>query len=97
MVSADNIHLDDTTPAFTFQGSCLNGHPETHNNLGYALLQQGAITTVSSARVSTNVCFNYGSTPDPKPTSGQNANLTYHYLMRIMQDQSAGHAADLEP
>ncbi len=92
MVSADNIHLDDTTPAFTFQGSCLNGHPETHDNLGYSLLAQGAIATVSASRVSTNVCFNYGSTPDPKPTSGYNANLTYHYLMRIMQDQSAGHA-----
>ena len=32
--SIDNSNLDNTTPSFTFQGSCLNGYPEVANNLG---------------------------------------------------------------
>lgn len=90
MTSADNTHLNDATPAFTFQGSCLNGYPEMTTNLGYSLLQQGAIGTVSASRVSWNAVF----TPpgDPNPLSGTNTNLTYHYAMRIMQDQAAGKA-----
>lgn len=90
IASAENTHLNDNTPVFTFQGSCLNGYPEMANNLGYALLQQGAIGTVSASRVSWNAVFN--PTWDPNPQSGTNANLTYHYASRIMQDQAAGHA-----
>ncbi len=44
--------LDDTKPAFVFQGSCENGHPEDPNNLGYSLLRNGAIGTISASRVS---------------------------------------------
>jgi len=90
IISADNSHLDDTTPAFVFQGSCLNGYPENTNNLGYSLLAQGAIGTISASRVSWNYCFNPAL--DPNPLAGNNSNLTYHYAMRIMQDRSAGHA-----
>ena len=90
IASADNVHLDETTPAFTFQGSCTNGNPEVANNLGYALLQRGAIGTVSASRVSWYAIFN--PLWDPNPQSGTNENLTYHYACRIMQDRSAGHA-----
>lgn len=88
--SADSSSLDDSVPAFSFQGSCLNGYPENTNNLGYSLLKQGAIGTVSASRVSWNAVFN----PDhePNPSWGTNAELTYHYAMRIMKDQPAGHA-----
>lgn len=44
--------LDDSCPAFTFQGSCSNGYPEASDNLGYSLLKNGAISTVSASRVS---------------------------------------------
>lgn len=90
IASADNTHLNDATPVFTFQGSCLNGYPEVTNNLGYALLRQGAIGTVSASRVSYNSVFNPAI--DPNPSSGLNANLTYHYASRIMQDRATGHA-----
>jgi hypothetical protein len=90
IASADNTHLNDATPTFTFQGSCLNGYPEVTNNLGYALLQQGAIATVSASRVSYNSVFNPAT--DPNPLSGLNKSLTYYYASRIMQDQAAGHA-----
>jgi Mg-chelatase subunit ChlD len=90
IASTDCSSLDDTTPAFTFQGSCLNGYPENSDNLGYSLLEQGAIATVSASRVSWNACFDPAW--DPNPASGTNANLTYHYAMRIMKDSSSGHA-----
>ena len=88
IASTDCTHLNNATPAFTFQGSCLNGYPENSSNLGYSLLKQGAIATVSASRVSWNSCFNPAF--DPNPASGTNANLTYHYAMRIMQDRPAG-------
>jgi hypothetical protein len=57
--SASNIfnssmcpQLDDAYPSFTFQGSCHNAYPEYSNNLGYSLLKNGAIGTVSATRVS---------------------------------------------
>ncbi|MBU1420641.1 MAG: hypothetical protein KKD01_00470 [Proteobacteria bacterium] len=90
LTSADTTHLNDGTPAFTFQGSCLNGYPEVSDNLGYALLQQGAAGTVSASRVSWNSVFN--PIWDPNPQSGTNANLTYHYTTRMMQDQATAHA-----
>lgn len=88
--SPDCASLDDSTPVYTFQGSCANGYPENSNNLGYSLLKQGAIATVSASRASLNSCFNPAF--DPNPLSGTNANLTYHYAMRIMQDTSSGRA-----
>ena len=44
--------LDDDHPGFTFQCSCSNGTPEASNNLGYSLLKNGCISTVSASRVS---------------------------------------------
>jgi hypothetical protein len=83
--SSDTGSLNDSTPAFTFQGSCLNGHPETHNNLGYALLLEGAVATVSASRVSWE---QHGAwTPDiNKP--GYNHNLAYYYDAKIMNTAS---------
>jgi len=50
--SSDCGDLDDDYPSFTFQCSCLNGYPESTSNLGYCLLKNGAIGTVSASRVS---------------------------------------------
>lgn len=88
--SADCSSLDNSKPAFTFQGSCLNGYPENTGNLGYSLLVNGAIATVSASRVSWNYCFNPPG--DPNPSAGNNANLTYYYAEKIMKDSSAGHS-----
>ncbi|EMR75033.1 PA14 domain-containing protein [Thermoplasmatales archaeon SCGC AB-540-F20] len=35
------VHLDDSKPAFTFQGSCHNAWPEHKSNLAYSLLKHG--------------------------------------------------------
>jgi len=49
--SADCVVLDDTCPSFVVQVSCLNGYPSNSSNLGYSLLKQGAVGTISGTRV----------------------------------------------
>ena len=44
--------LDDSHPSHVYQCSCLNGYPEVSDNLGTALLYNGAVSTVSASRVS---------------------------------------------
>jgi len=52
MSSSDAPALNDSRPSFVYQCSCSNGYPENSNNLGTALLYNGAITTTSATRVS---------------------------------------------
>jgi YVTN family beta-propeller protein len=88
--SADNIYLDDSRPAFTFQASCSNGYPENAGNLGYSLLKRGAIATISGSRETS------GATPfgdwTPNPLAGDDPNIGYHYAKRIMENDPAGKA-----
>jgi uncharacterized repeat protein (TIGR02543 family) len=70
---SDIPQLSDLYPSFTFQCSCNNGWPEYSSNLGYSLLNNGAIGTISASRVSyyypgevdfsrtaSNACMAYG-------------------------------------
>lgn len=86
--SSQTANLDNGKPFFTFQGSCLNGYPENHNNLGYALLKNGSIGTVSASRVSWSGCFN----PPPDPNDGFNYSLSYYYTQRILNGLPSGQA-----
>jgi len=52
MSTPDAPSLNDNYPSFVYQCSCLNGYPEDPNNLGTALLYNGAVATVSASRVS---------------------------------------------
>lgn len=74
--------LDDTLPAFTYQATCLNGYPEHDNNLGYALLEHGAVATVSATRVSSGSRDNwtYDSTKSANPNWG------YKYIQHLVTD-----------
>jgi len=47
----DCASLDNNTPSFVVQVSCNNAWPELLNNLGYDLLKQGAIGTISGTRI----------------------------------------------
>ena len=47
----DVAKLDDTRPSVVFHGSCSNGKPEQAYNIGYGLLLNGAVATVSSTRI----------------------------------------------
>ena len=80
-------YLNNARPALTYQASCNNGEPEQVDNLGYALLRQGAIGTVSASRVSWYYpgIFGPGSCPD-------NGTLAYSYGNRISANVPAGRA-----
>jgi hypothetical protein len=84
--SADTALLPDTA-TFTFQCSCLNGYPENINHLGFALLRQGAICTVSASRISWYAqaqWTNWGIT--------DNAGIGYAYVDRLMSGQPCSKA-----
>jgi hypothetical protein len=81
--------LDDDTPAFAYQATCLNGYPERDTNLGYSLLAHGAIATVSATRVSSGSrgAWTYDS------TSSANPNWGYKYIQHLVTDgYTAGRA-----
>lgn len=74
-------YLDDDYPLFTFQCSCLNGTPERSDNLGYALLKQGAIATNSATRVS---WYMPGQTK--YTNTDTNAGIAYIYAIKLIRD-----------
>jgi len=87
--SADTTFLDDSYPAFVYQASCSNGFPESNSNLGYALLKQGAIGTVSASRVS---WYRMGTWAPDGPNRSDSANIGYYFMQHIVDRQQAGKA-----
>jgi hypothetical protein len=80
--------LKDSQPAFVFQNSCLNGQPEHADNVGYALLWNGAVTTVSATR--NTYLDKTGDSEANLPTNyTSGAGLGYQYVTRLLQGQSA--------
>ena len=81
-------NLDDSHPSFVFQGSCLNAHPETTNNLSYSLLKRGAISVCGATRTSTYRTFTmWWAQPDCAP------GFTYWYpKYLVLQRRPAGEA-----
>ena len=79
--------LDDSRPSFVFQCSCNNGMPEITDNLGFSLLLQGAVGTVSSSRVSFstvgNENWNY---------TGSGSALAYSYAAKLVGKDYAAKA-----
>lgn len=68
------------TDTFTFQCSGNNGSPEEPNNLGYKLLQRGAICTVSASRFVIVYKCNWDTKNDvDSPTIG------YNYIYRLVR------------
>jgi PKD repeat protein len=75
--------LDNTKPAFTVQASCSTSHPERTDNLGYALLKNGAIATVGASRVS---WYSGGNWTTYSPTDGTYHGLDYFYSKGVIAD-----------
>ena len=81
--------LDDDHPSHVYQNSCTNGYPENTNNLQYALLKQGAVSTVGATRVSWfNTLVGYGDFDGSTTNSG----IGYEYAQRLVGGQAAGDA-----
>ncbi|MGB2807147.1 MAG: C25 family cysteine peptidase [Sedimentisphaerales bacterium] len=85
--TGDVPNLDDAHPAATYQGSCSNSHPETTNNLGYALLKKGAIATIGATRLS---WYYPGQISFTNTTSI--GGLGYQYAKRLVERESCGQA-----
>jgi len=85
--TGDVGNLDNSHPAATYQGSCSNSHPETTNNLGYALLKNGAIATIGATRVS---WYYVGQTSFTNTTSI--GGIGYQYAKRLVEHESCGQA-----
>lgn len=75
--------FDDSRPAFIFQGSCTNGYPEAIDNLGYSLLKNGAIDTVSASRVS----WYYYHCEVPYKETDCIFGMCYRYALRLAKDR----------
>jgi hypothetical protein len=80
MTSTYATALDDDHPAFVYLNSCTNGYPESSGNLGYALLKNGAIGTVSASRVS---WYNAGVVYGFFNGSTTNSGIGYEFDRRI--------------
>ena len=72
--------LDDDHPSYVYLNSCNNGYPEVSNNLGYALLENGAIGTVSASRVS---WFSTGVGYGDFDGSQTNSGIGYEFSERL--------------
>jgi len=86
--SSDAPGLNDSAPSFTFQCSCNNGYPEDRNNLGYALLKNGAIATVSSSRVSWYIVGYWR----PRMLA-DNVEIGYRYVEKLLKNKLSAGAA----
>ncbi len=85
MSSYNTRGLSNLKPAITYQCSCLNGYPEDPYNLGYALLKNGAVATVSASRVSWYVPGIWS--PDSSP---DNAEIGYEFAKNIVGGYPVG-------
>jgi hypothetical protein len=98
--SGQAAQLNDNSPAFTFSISCLNGYegnafqPYTSitDNVQYALLRNGAVTSVSSDRV-VKLMVNTESGLPTSYASGEG--LAYNYVNLLLQGYTAGQALGL--
>ncbi|MBN2512745.1 MAG: hypothetical protein JXB18_07390 [Sedimentisphaerales bacterium] len=83
--SSDAGSLDNTYPAVTWQGSCLNAYAENSNNLAYRLLRQGAIVTHAATR---NSWYYVGEKSFTNTSS--NGGFAYKFADRILQGDTCG-------
>ncbi len=86
--------LDDSKPSIVIQTTCQNGHPEVeewggakHYPLGYSLLKQGAIATISSSRNSAGGVFDPDSIDIAKKS---NPYLLYFLAKGIFYNVNVG-------
>ena len=84
MSTPDAPSLNDSYPSFVYQCSCSNGFPEFSNNLGTALLYNGAIATVSASRVS---WYALGSWNTGLKYLCDNASIGYYYGQELVSNE----------
>jgi hypothetical protein len=87
--TAQVAQLNNSRPSFVLQVACTNGSPNTSTNLGYGLLVNGAVGTISSSHLSYYVLGPWPSSG----TMGDNATLAYMAMDRMLNyDETIGEA-----
>ena len=79
--------LNNDFPSVVYQGSCLTGHPETTNNLGYCILKNGGISTVAASR---NGLYWVGQTNFTNTNSV--GGIGYQYAKHLANSKTVGQA-----
>jgi hypothetical protein len=79
--SGDCASLDNNNSSFVVQVSCNNGWPENSSNLGYSLLKNGAIGTISGTRVTWYAIGSWNT--GIGPANGDNASYGYYCFDRM--------------
>ena len=86
IISSELDRVRDDRPALTFQASCKTGLPEDPRNIGYALLERGAVGTVSGSRDT------YGWPGNTVDESGHHLSMAYHYVRSLILEHPIGKA-----
>ncbi|MDY6906594.1 MAG: C25 family cysteine peptidase, partial [Thermodesulfobacteriota bacterium] len=86
--SSDCSSLDNDHPSIVYQSSCTNGYPENANNLGYALLKEGAVATVSASRVSWYMIGSWFHSSNP-----DNSNIGFVFMENLITNNDPVGAA----
>lgn len=79
--------LNNNYPSAVFQGSCMNGQPETVTNLGYSILKNGGIGTVAASR---NGWYWVGESNFTNSSSV--GGMSYQYARRLVERKTIGQA-----
>ena len=86
---SDVTQLNQDTPGFAVNLSCLNGHPETTYNLGTRLLQNWAVGAVTASRISV---YGFGDWDLTLVNNGLNRGIGYriYETMEVYSNTLAG-------
>lgn len=87
VTTGDTPNLNNAYPSAVFQGSCMNGNPETPSNLGYSILKNGGIGTIAASR---NGWYYVGQTSFTNTSSV--GGLGYQYARQIVEQKTLGQA-----
>jgi len=85
--SGDTYQLSNDRPSFVVQVACLNGQPERLDNLGYRLLVNGSVGTISSSRLSWYMTGAW--TPKTGAGWADNASIGYRVSERLAANGDA--------
>lgn len=84
--TSDANSLDNNYPAFVVQSACLNGNPENPDNLGYALLENGAVGTIAASEVSWYRPGTWDTTLGE--SVGDNASYPYYIFQQMIENET---------
>ena len=92
MSSYYTSNLEGSTPAFVFQISCENGHPEDEWNLGARILASGAAGTVASSRSTLGEGAD-GLDWEPYDSCAAACTKAYYYANHLLDGWTSGQTA----